>query len=271
MIQPPGGVPDPPSNGSLIQVGFNYGLNYGFVAQNPTAISQIFAFLPQGIAYGLSIDPSLVKMHALMPYDTSKDLGYMTTLAQAYIPADLMNQLQLDLHTPVSNIYGNPSSSIRTLMSMVNPSLPIQPGAALDGEQTQVENPAATTLASAGDGAPIGGDSGASQPVRGTSVGIGVGATAGAALYAAAMIYVARRYRKRRQSHQRSSSVPAAGPEMSQYGSVGGGMGGYWMSGANNEGSPRGSRNSAGSSNSRSVREQGISAPVMSENSLGWN
>lgn len=298
MIQPPGGIPERPSNGSLIQIGFNYGLNYGFVAGSSTAISQIFAFLPQGLAYGLSVDPKDVKMKGLMPYDTSKELGYMTTLAQAYIPSDLVDQLQLDLHTPVSNIYGNPSPSIRTLMSMVNPSLPVQPGASLDGSSASEDNPAATTSASAGDGAPIGGDSGSSQPVRGTSVGIGVGACAGAALYAAAMVYVARRYKRKRSSHQRTSSVPASQPEMSQRASnlTGGGMGGYFMSGANGHnsgsangrasaavtaassngrsngsGGSRGSRNSGHSSNGRSVREQGISAPVMSENSLGWN
>jgi hypothetical protein len=295
MIQPPGGIPQAPSNGSLIQIGFNYGLNYGFVAGSSTAISQIFAFLPQGIAYGLGIDAEHVKMNAIMPYDTSNELGYMTTLAQAYIPSDLVDQLQLDLHTPVSNLYGNPTSSIRTLMSMINPSLPVQPGASLDGTVSHDKNPAATTSAAAGDGAPIGGDSGSSQPVRGTSVGIGVGACAGAALYAAAMVYVARRYKKKRARHARTPSVPASQPEMSQRGSnyTGGGMGGYFMSGANGHnsgtgrasaavtassggrssgsGATRGSRNSDHSSNGRSVREQGISAPVMSENSLGWN
>ncbi|OQO02565.1 hypothetical protein B0A48_12093 [Cryoendolithus antarcticus] len=282
MIQPPGGVPSPEEvNGTLVQVAFNYGLNYRFVAQNPTAISQIFAFLPQGLAYGMGIDPAHVKMNALVPYDTSKQLGYMKTLAQAYVPSDMVDQLQLNLHTPVSSIYGNPSAAVRTLMSMVDPSLPVQPGSTTDGSQTAIDNPAATTSSSAGDGAPIGADSGASQPVRGTSVGIGVGAACGAAVYAAAMIYVARRYRKRRQSHQRSSSVPAVAgrPEMAQYGAVGGGMGGYFMSGGDGRtasgsamsSAARGSRNSAGSSNGRSVREQGISAPVMSENSLGWN
>jgi len=295
MIQPPGGIPEAPKNGSLIQIGFNYGLNYGFVAGSSTAISQIFAFLPQGIAYGLGVDPEHVKMNALMPYDTSNELGFMTTLAQAYIPSELVDQLQLDLHTPVSNLYGNPTASIRTLMSMINPSLPVQPGASLDGTTVNEKNPAATTSAAAGDGAPIGGDSGSSQPVRGTSVGIGVGACAGAALYAAAMVYVARRYKKKRARHARTPSVPASQPEMSQRGSnlTGGGMGGYFMSGANGHqssngrasaavtassggrssgsGGTRGSRNSDHSSNGRSVREQGISAPVMSENSLGWN
>jgi hypothetical protein len=165
MIQPPGGIPQAPSNGTLIQIGFSYALNYGFVAGSSTAISQIFAFLPQGIAFGLGIDVEHVKMNALMPYDTSNELGYMTTLAQAYIPSDLVDQLQLDLHTPVSNLYGNPVSSVRTLMSMVNPSLPVQPGASLDGTISHEKNPAATTSAAAGDGAPIGGDSGSSQPV----------------------------------------------------------------------------------------------------------
>lgn len=105
-------------------------------------------------------------------------------------------------------------------------------------------------------------------------MGIGVGAVAGAAVYAAAMVYVARRYRQKRKNlHNRASSIPTAG-EMSQ--TPGGGMGGYFMSGANGgRGSPngggRGSRQSAGSSNNRSVREQGISHPIMAENSLGWN
>ncbi|EME79506.1 uncharacterized protein MYCFIDRAFT_212235 [Pseudocercospora fijiensis CIRAD86] len=183
------------------------------------------------------------------------------------------------------------------LMSMINPTIPIVPGANMDdGTGTASNNnnkkndPAASASGSGGDGAPIGGDSGSSQKVNGTSVGIGVGAVCGAAVYAAAMVYVARRYRKKRQSHRRASSVPTAG-EISQRspgtpGTLsGGGMGGYFMSGANGgresgSGSHsgrssgrigRGSRNSAGSSNGRSVREVGISNPIMAENSLGWN
>ena len=261
-----------PTNTTLVQLGFNYGLNYPFVANNPIAISQIFAFLPQGVAYGLGVSEKQVTMNALMPYDTSADLGYMTTLAQVYVPSDMADQMQLDLHTPVSNMYGNPSSPVKTLMGMINPTIPIYPGANMESTGgSSTENPSASTSSPAGDGAPIGGDSGSSQPVRGTSVGIGVGAVCGAAVYAAAMVYIARRYRQKRNRHQRASSVPSAGPTMSQ---VSGGMGGYFMSGANGRTSPtsgRGSRFSGGSSNNRSVREQGISAPMMAENSLGWN
>lgn len=278
VIQAPGGEPSPPTNFTLVQVGFTYSLNYQFVAGNGSAISQIFTYLPQGIAYGLGVSQDQVKMNALIPYDTTSTLGYMTTLAQAYIPGDLVNQMQLDLHQPNSNMYENPSPPVNTLMSFINPTLPMYPGSSLDNGGTYTANPGATSSSPATDGAPIGGDSGSSQPVKGTSVGIGIGAVAGAAIYAAAMVYVARRYRRNRQNHQRASSVPGSpGPETGERASGGGmgGMGGFFMSGANGRGSGTtgavGSRNSGGSSNSRSVREQGISAPVMSENSLGWN
>lgn len=215
-------------------------------------------------------------MYGLTPFDTTKDLRYITTLAMAYVPSAMVDQLQLDLHTPVALIYDNPNSPVRVLMSMVNPSIPILPGATNDGtSNSQSNDPSdSSTTQNAGNGAPLGGDSAASSSVKGSSVGIGVGAVAGAAVYAAAMVYIARRYRNKRQRHQRVASVPTAetGP-MSQRNSAG--MGAYFMSGGRSggrfSGSPRGSRNSGGSSNSRSVREAGISAPVMAENSLGWN
>ena len=285
-------MPTPPSNTTLIQVGFNYGLNYPFVVGTENSANQIFTYLPQGIAYALGLGTDKVTMNGLMPYDTTKSLNYITTLAQAYIPADLVEQLQLDLHTPVSAAYSSPDDAVRMLMSMINPTIPILPGASLnDGTSSganSYNDPESTSSGSGGDGAPIGGDSGSSQKVKGTSVGIGVGAVMGAAVYAAAMVYVARRYRNKRKSHRRASSIGTHG-EMSQRspgtpGTLTGGMGGYFMSGANGirgsgssrgsgarSGSGRGSRNSAGSSNNRSVREQGISAPVMAENSLGWN
>jgi len=274
LVQPPGGIPPATPNTTLVQLGFNYELNYPFVVGSRNATAQVFAYLPQGVAYGLGISKDAVNMNALLPYDTSSSQGFITTLAQAYIPSDMVTALQQSLHAPMSNVYANPDPTVHTLMSMINPTIPLIPGANLDsGVATSSYNPAATTSASAGDGAPIGGDSGSSQPVQGKSVGIGVGAVAGAAVYAAAMVLVARRYRKNRKNHKRASSVPTVG-EMSQR--SGGGMGGYFMSGAAGQRrSPasggRGSRQSAGSSNNRSIREQGISNPIMAENSLGWN
>ncbi|KAF2217700.1 hypothetical protein CERZMDRAFT_89590 [Cercospora zeae-maydis SCOH1-5] len=235
-------------------------------------------------------------MNGLMPYDTTKSLNYITTLAQAYIPGDLVNTLQMDLHTQVSRAYDNPDEAVRMLMSMINPTIPILPGANMDasgqgGPKSYGPGGGSGDNEDGGtDGSPIGGDTSSSQKIKGTSVGIGVGAVAGAAVYAAAMVYVARRYRNKRKSHKRASSVGTHG-EMTERspgtpGTLTGGMGGYFMSGGNGRGSGttrgsgvrssgsaggRGSRNSAGSSNNRSVRDQGISAPVMAENSLGWN
>ncbi|EME38319.1 hypothetical protein DOTSEDRAFT_92395 [Dothistroma septosporum NZE10] len=300
LVQPPGGMPQAPENTTLVQIGFDYGLNYAFVVNTNNSAAQIFKYLPEGLANGLAISIDRVKMNALMPYDTTGTLNFITTLAQAYIPADLVDQLQLDLHNPGSSIYQNDDAAVQQLMSMINPTISILPGANMDGGNQNASpsyNPSGESTSSdpRGGGAPIGGDSGSSQKVKGTSVGIGVGAVAGAAVYAAAMFYVARRYRRKRSSHQRTSSVPTAIGEMSQRGSPalsGGGMGSYFMSGANGRGSAsgspsgsgrgnsygsggRGSRNSGGSGSgsgtNRSVREQGISAPVMAENSLGWN
>ena len=269
LVQPPDGMPSPPVNSTLIQLGFNYGLNYPFVVGEPDSAGQIFAYLPQGLAHGLGISEDSVKMNALMPYDTSGSLTYITTLAQAYIPSSLVDTLEMSIHMPLSDIYHSPDSPVKTLMSMINPTIPILPGAAMEGASSASwYNPAATSTKGPGAGAPLGGDSGSANHVKPSTVGIGIGALGGAAVYAAAMVYVARRYRQKRQNHKRASSVQSVG-EMSQRS---GGMADFFMSGGAGTGSGgRGSGVSAGSSNGRSVREQGISHPIMAENSLGWN
>jgi len=238
--------------------------------------------VPAAIAFGLGLDEADVISYGLKPYDTTTDLGFITTLAMAYVPSSQVNSLQLDLHSRMTAIYNNPNASLATLMSFVNPAIAILPGQSTDSSSGTDENgnSIGTTNSQQSNAGPIGGDSAQSSSVKGSSVGIGMGAVAGAAIYAAAMVYVAQRYRRKRQlkRHARTSSVPTAEyqPQMSQRSSGGmGGMGGYFMSGGrgNRESDGRGSRNSAGSNNSRgarSVREAGISAPVMAGNSLGW-
>lgn len=310
-------MPSAPPNTTLVQIGFTYGLNYPFVANNGASANQIFSFLPQGIAYALGISVDSVTMHALQPYDTTTHLGYVTTLAMFYIPTALVDTLIMDLRTGVSMLYANPDPSIATLMSMINPSIPILAGAALanaggsmgtgsNGAPNGVDgsngNPTAANAQANSNAAPLnlqqttghgssGGTSGG--PVRGASVGIAVGVVAGAILYAAAMIWVARRYKKRKLGHTRTSSVTQP---MSQVGggAFGGGSGNYGammgagalMSGANGEaafddanrqsGASAGVVSGAGSGtggsgSGRSGRTGPISAPVMAENSLGWH
>ncbi|KAF2864451.1 hypothetical protein K470DRAFT_208295 [Piedraia hortae CBS 480.64] len=256
MVLPPGGMPEVGPNKTLIQIGFNYELNYPFVIGADLATNQIFTYLPRGVAYGLEIPDGDVQMKGLLPYDTRASLHYITTLAQAYIPTDRLTMLQQDLCKTTSKFYHHPNSTVRELMLMINCSISVNPGSSVAGAQSS--NPAATASSPAGEGAPIGADSGKSMPIKGTSVGISVGAIAGAAVYAATMFYVARRYRQRRQRHGRADSMP----EMSHTEGMG-----MYGAGAGQE---RGSRQS-GSTNGRSVREQGISHPIQAGNSLGWD
>lgn len=118
-----------------------------------------------------------------------------------------------------------------------------------------------------------------SSPVRAKSVGIAAGVVCGAAAYGAAMFFVARRYRKRKQSHRRSPSMlssPVLSGTSPDY-TVGAGT--ALMSGGRGDGDRSSTphngyyyeRNSRGSGHSGSTGRQQISAPVMAENSLGWN
>jgi hypothetical protein len=198
-------------------------------------------------------------MFNIQPYDTSKSMGYITTLALLYVPTDMVNQLAIDLHTPNSGVYNNADSTTQTLMSFINPAIPLIAGQPMDGT-VQAQDAGASggesiVAGSPQGGAPFGGDSGNSSTVKSSAVAIGTATAAGVVLYGAAMGLVARRYRnkKKKARHSRNSSITGSEPA--------------WMSGA---GYARNSHGS-GSSQGRSIRSQGISAPVMSENSLGWN
>jgi hypothetical protein len=256
----------------MIQVGFIYALNYAFVVSNPNSSAQIFMFLPKGIANGLSIKEDQVTMHSLNPYDTQNTLGFITTLATAYIPTTMVSTLQAAIHQPISPLYQDPDISVKTLMSYINPAIPLIPGGSIvDGTGTATGT-GATTTASAGAGGSgvFSTDTQNGAPgSKGTTLAIAVGAVAAAAAYGAAMFFVARRYKKRRSLHRRTSSVMSQS-QMRFTGSPAL-MGGALMSGG--RGTPGNGRESRGSGRSagNSARTVEISAPMMAENSLGWN
>ena len=213
-------------------------------------------------------------MQSLRAWDTYEDVGYVTTLALAWIPEGLVDNLALLVSTPVSRFYHNPDNSTAFLLSMINNAIPITGSNGTDGSTTAFGNIPPDTTSAKTAGAPIGGDIGNSEHVRASSVGIGVGVACGAAAYGAAMFFVARRYKKRRLSHTRSPSMFSS-PVMSHAGPDAG-AGAALMSGAMGERSASpyydndGRAGSRGSGRSGSSRHQ-ISAPVMAENSLGWN
>jgi len=252
-------------------------LNYPFVVGSSTAVAQIFSYLPEGISHGLDIASDKAVMQYLQPYNTLSQLGYITTLAMAYIPPDQVDKLSLLMLNPNSDLYNNPNPSVTTLMGMLDPSIPLLAGQNLPGG-TPV-NPASAVGSSTSNSNGIANDGGApgsddsqssSSPVRPSSVGIGVGVVAGAAVYGAAMFLVARRYKKRKNSHRRASSVQSGGVRRPAEDSnlMAGGLRGSYGS---RQAHGRSSRTSDRSGNSGRTGRTYISPPVMAENSLGWN
>ncbi|KAF1980168.1 hypothetical protein BU23DRAFT_444673, partial [Bimuria novae-zelandiae CBS 107.79] len=280
-IQPPDGMPTAvPEDMFLGQIAFDYGLNYNFVASNGTS-GQIFVYLKQAIAQAIEVDVDDVVNYGLRAADTTQYKGWVTTLAVFMIPKDKNTTLETQLGQPASKFYhnvdadGNPHEVVNQLTSLVDPTWPLPYGKLPDGTgapATNQNNPSDLNPSDVtGHGGALPGDTTGSRKFNATGAKIAVGAVVGAIAYGAAMFLVARRYRNKRAAHRRSSSVPST--SRYTYGSVGGGN---WMSGARNgrltpiaPGS-RGSRGSS-SSNGRSIRTQQISAPVMAENSLGWN
>ncbi|PGG97560.1 hypothetical protein GX51_07254 [Blastomyces parvus] len=292
IISPDSGIPRAPANSRLIQIGFNSSLSYEFVVSNRDSNVQIFKYVPLGVGYGLQITPDRVTMQSIQPYDILQKRAYTTALALMYIPENLVNELSVAIHNPFSVIYQNPDPSTAQLMAMIDPSIPLIPGGGPIGQE---DNPGRGGSGGGdprrpgnGGGGSEGGEdetegpggSGGSSSVKATSVGIGLGVVGGAALYGAAMFFVARRYRKKRKLHRRTSSltsgmgeigvVPvaagaaAAGPMATDALMSGGRSDGYTSP------TPYGARDSQSSNGSGSGRNM-ISAPVMAENSLGWN
>ncbi|KAG9238518.1 hypothetical protein BJ875DRAFT_351303, partial [Amylocarpus encephaloides] len=239
----------------------------------PLSSAQIFKYLPKGIADGLGLDVSQVVLQSLAPLDTTAQMGYITTLAMAYIPASLVATLSMDILIPTARIYDNDDSSVETLVNYINPAIPITPGATLDGSgDPNLASPSPT-----GDPKddPFNNPENQNQSpgAKGTTAGIAMAAIGGSAAYGAAMFLVARRYKKRKQGHKRSSSIMSHS-EMRQSGSPAMGGANAFMSGGRiSPGGTANDRNSRGSGRSagNSARTQQISAPMMAENSLGWN
>ncbi|KAL7275901.1 hypothetical protein RUND412_001145 [Rhizina undulata] len=279
IITPPGGIPSAPANSVLVRFGFTFKLNYQFVSEHPVSVAQIFEYLPEGIVYGLDLDSTQVVMHSLQPYDTSADKGYITTLANAYIPSNMYNTLSADIHIPSSKLFTSPDEAVNEMMAIIDPTIPLLSGLSdssgyVSGVTTGSSSSGDGSSGSSGNGgssdaAPVGMDQ-STGTVSKKTVGIGIGVVGGAAVYGAAMFFVARRYRNKRGRHARANSMdrslsPGSNPAGALMSS-----GGAMMHGARTPlgGDKRGSRGSGGKA---SARTQNISGPVMAENSLGWN
>lgn len=271
VITPAEGIPAPPVDCTLVRFGFMHEYNYPFVVSNPVAVAQIFDFFPKGLAYALGIPVSDVIMLNLQPYDTTKNKGWITTLVLVFVPTDLVDQLDLMRHTPASLFFNSPQEPVAQMMKLLDASIPLRAGgdsAGSTGNGGAWSAPGGSNGVSAdnGDGAPMGAVPSESNTVSGKTIGLSAGIVAGAAVYGAAMFLVARRYRQKRNGrHSRSNSInrsvsPGSNPASGLMGS-----GAAVMHGA------RGPFDKRGSGGRVSARTQQISAPMMAENSLGWN
>ncbi|KAI4145736.1 MAG: hypothetical protein LQ340_006184 [Diploschistes diacapsis] len=275
-----GTLPAPPEGMTLIQFAFKRALDYEFVVTHQSAIDEIFLYLPMGVAYGLTESPDAVVMQSLMPYDTSSS-GYITTLALCYIGADQLTAMEDALLKPNSKFhnYSPNTSPVFQLVSLIDTSFPLlaNPSMAGGGGGTGSGNPSSTSSSNPNIG-DLGASSASQGSVNTTAVGAAVGAVGGAALYGAIMFFIARRYRQRRAAHSRSSSMIDTSSMAQSHGEAVTGaasalMGGGLGHNGDHEAAYYGTngRNSRGSGHSGSSRGRDISAPVMAENSLGWN
>ncbi|OAQ67881.1 basic proline-rich protein [Pochonia chlamydosporia 170] len=276
VINPDNPTKPAPSGTVPIQIGFTWQLNYVFVASNPTAASQIFQLLPRALsdASGVSVDK--MQIYGLVPFNTQANWGYITTIANLSYPATLVDTLQMDLWTPNSAVYNNADPMVRNLTSFINIQIDLHgninsggaPGSGGSGGNGGNNNNNNNDAFGSGNNQ---GDQNSKQ--KATTAGIAVAAVGLSAAYGAAMFIVARRYKRKRQGHRRASSITSspASSEMRYHGNGSPAlMGGALMSRDTSTYGGAGGRDSH-ASGGHSARTAGISAPVATENSLGWN
>lgn len=264
-----------PSGTVPIQLGFKYPLNWLFVAQNTTAASEIFTYLPQGLADAGNFDVSNIVINKLVPLNTYDEWGYITTLVKLDYPENMVETLQTQLWSPNSALYHNDNMIVQNLTNVLNPQIDIygddSTSSGSSGSSTQDSSSPNNAFSSNGSG-----DQTSKQ--KGTTAGIAVGAFSVSVMYGAAMFIVARRYKRKKQSHRRVNSVTSsqASNEMGYAGGSPPLIGGALMSPdmARGYSAIPGGRHSHGSGHSgggNSARTANISAPFAAENSLGWN
>lgn len=257
-----------------IQIGFLFPLNYEFVAKNTVAAAQIFKYLPQALSTAGGFSQDQVVVTKLVPYDTRGKWGYVTTLAKLYYPEALLDTLQMDLWAPNSKIYNSGNAIAEDLTAVINPKIDIFGNIEEEGPNKGGKDD--DDSSGGGGDAFDSGSSGSSSSQKATTAGIAVGAIGLSAMYGAAMFIVARRYKRKRQAHRRASSISGsdASSDM-QYAPNGSPalMGGALLSQdySNYGAATRESQGSGRTGGNGSARTANISAPVATENSLGWN
>ena len=151
----PGSIGNPFTNGTipsvspkatLIQFAFERALDYEFVVTHPTAIDEIFLYLPQGVAYAMNESVGSIFVQSLVPYNSAAR-GYITTIALCYVGSSGVSALQYQLAMANSKFYNyEPSTSpVFQLVSLINTSFPL-----LSAPSMTSTNPACITTTAMG-------------------------------------------------------------------------------------------------------------------------
>lgn len=263
-----------------IHIGFKFALHYLFLANDTNAASQIFKYLPDVLSSACGLPAEKLPVTELVPYNTLATRGFVTTLARMNYTEALLPALALNLKTPSSAIYQNRDPVLYQFASYIDST--ISPTGDLnDGSSTGNGGPGSGNNGNNGNnnngnnndafGSGNQGDQTSKQ--KATTAGIAVAAVGLSALYGAAMFIVARRYKRKRQGHRRASSIVSGqgSPEMRYNGNGSPAlMGGALLSRDGSTYGGTGGRDSH-ASGGHSGRTANISAPVATENSLGWN
>lgn len=266
-----------PEDTTAIQIGFLYPLNWGFVSKNTVAAAQVFRYLPEALATAGGFPSKNVVVTKLIPMDTNHKWGFTTTIATLWYPTASLDGLQMQLNAANSRLYNNDKDIINSLTAVINKNIDLFGN--IGGENGDANHDDDEGGNGGDDTFDDNDNSGTSAQDRARTAGIAVGALSLAGLYGAAMFIVARRYKRKRQGHQRASSLTSsqASSEMRYTGAGSPAlMGGALMSRdvSSYGGLAAGGRDSHGSGQSgagHSARTANISAPVATENSLGWN
>ncbi|OAA37881.1 hypothetical protein NOR_06958 [Metarhizium rileyi] len=270
-----------PTGSVAIHIGFKKARDYISVANNSTAYQEIFDCLPQILSDATNnrIDVSRLAVYRLAPYNTQATRGYFTTLALLNYPTDFLEELKKNMKIFASQSYQNKDPRLFAVANDIDSSIPLtgelndEGSSGSGGGAGSGKNGNSNNNNKNNDAFGSGNQGNQSSKQKATAAGMAMAAVGVSAICGAAMFIVARRYKRKRQGHRRTSSITSSqdGPEMRfNRNSSPALMGGALLSHDASTYGGTGGRDSH-ASGGNSARTANISAPVATENSLGWN
>ncbi|KAM4055180.1 hypothetical protein HRG_005982 [Hirsutella rhossiliensis] len=281
--------PPPAHDTANITIGFHDVVSPQYPNDNGATYSfsmEALDLLPVLLALSLnsSSNPDITEKIQGIRVEVCKDPEWGNAIAHVSFPngEGMVSKLQTDLRLAASPIYNSGNATLNKIADKIYKPHDITSkycdgggngGGAVPGDNAvppNNEQPPTDPFGTTGPG------DGPTPRSAATTGGIVAGALGFSLMYGAAMFIVARRYKRKKQSHRRSNSVTNS-QNSSEMRYTGGGspalMGGalvsreYFSYGAGG----RDSRGSGRSGMGNSGRTANISAPVAAENSLGWN